>query len=179
MEEFAYQGTDILAVIRTVVENNPEIYGVTIAFEPHAYSTNARTFAPYYFKQNGKWNLPISLTTTSPRIGIRSPENYTRQYVRALFRRSSRGIMMAAFSVPFTDGFPENACWPDCHRGYLARLAEGDHCFYQDRPDRLRLSHLEERRNYHASDSRLVMNETIFMVAEDRGDQEMREWGGA
>lgn len=44
----------LLELIRAVVENNPEIYGSTVSFEPHSFDKGARCFAPYYYKSGGE-----------------------------------------------------------------------------------------------------------------------------
>ena len=179
MEQFAYQGTDILAVIRTVVENNPEIHGVTIAFEPHAYSTNARTFAPYYFKQNGKMEftyIPYDYFTSDWYQIAR--ELRAAIWSEPYFDEAAGGIMMAAFSVPFyrwisgervLAGIVTAAISLDWLKEIIAsiKIARTGYGFLISKNGAI-ITH---------PDSRLVMNETIFMVAEDRGDQEMREVG--
>jgi sigma-B regulation protein RsbU (phosphoserine phosphatase) len=44
---------ELLALIRTTVENNPEIYGSAVAFEPYAFSAKSRLYAPYYYREKG------------------------------------------------------------------------------------------------------------------------------
>ena len=44
----------LLSWIRTTVENNPEIYGAFVAFEPYAFSAKSRLYAPYYYREKGK-----------------------------------------------------------------------------------------------------------------------------
>jgi len=179
LEEFSYRGGDILSAIRIVVEKNPEIYGVAVAFEPHAYKANERTFAPYYFKHNGKMNF------TNIQYDYFTSDWY--QIARELnapiwsepyFDEEAGGIMMAAFSVPFYK-------WISGER-VLAGVVAAD----------ISLEWLKEivasmkiaRTGYGFliskngtiithPDSHLIMNETIFTVSEDRGDPEMREVG--
>ena len=37
---------ELLSLIRTTVEHNPEIYGSFVAFEPYAFSAKSRLYAP-------------------------------------------------------------------------------------------------------------------------------------
>jgi len=45
---------ELLSLIRTTVEHNPEIYGSFVAFEPYAFSAKSRLYAPYYYREKGK-----------------------------------------------------------------------------------------------------------------------------
>jgi Serine phosphatase RsbU, regulator of sigma subunit len=54
LETGNYQEKPLHALLRSAVENNPEIYGSSIAFEPYAYSSQTRLYAPYFYRQNGK-----------------------------------------------------------------------------------------------------------------------------
>ena len=49
-----YTETELLSLIRTTVEKNPEIYGSGVAFEPYAFSAASRLYAPYYYRAKGK-----------------------------------------------------------------------------------------------------------------------------
>jgi len=44
----------IMNLLRSVIENNSEIYGTTIAFEPYAHDTDTLYFAPYFYKSEGE-----------------------------------------------------------------------------------------------------------------------------
>jgi sigma-B regulation protein RsbU (phosphoserine phosphatase) len=54
LETGNYQEKPLHALLRSAVENNPEIYGSGIAFEPYAYSSQTRLYAPYFYRKNGK-----------------------------------------------------------------------------------------------------------------------------
>ena len=54
LETSKHNEQQLLALIRTTVENNPEIYGSAVAFEPYAFSVKARLYAPYYYRKMGK-----------------------------------------------------------------------------------------------------------------------------
>ncbi len=179
MEGFAYRGGDIRAAIRTVVENNPEIYGVTIAFEPRAYRANTRAFAPYYFRQNGKIEFTYIHNDyfTSDWYQIAREVN-APIWSEPYFDKEAGGIMMAAFSVPFyrriagervVAGIVAADISLDWLKEIIAsiKIARTGFGFLISRNGTI-ITH---------PDSRLIMNETIFTVAEDRGDQEMRDVG--
>jgi len=53
LETGHYTEQELLSLIRTTVEKNPEIYGSTVAFEPYAFSSAYRLYAPYYYREKG------------------------------------------------------------------------------------------------------------------------------
>ncbi|EIC30449.1 SpoIIE family protein phosphatase [Methylomicrobium album] len=54
LETGNYSEEALHALLRTTVENNPEVYGASISFEPFAFSPKTRLYAPYYYRKNGK-----------------------------------------------------------------------------------------------------------------------------
>ncbi|MGR9046843.1 MAG: SpoIIE family protein phosphatase [Gammaproteobacteria bacterium] len=54
METSELTGQQLHSLLRTTVENNPEIYGAFFAFEPYAFNPKLRLYAPYYYRDKGK-----------------------------------------------------------------------------------------------------------------------------
>lgn len=54
LEYYSYDKQGMFNLLRSVIENNSEIYGSTIAFEPYAFDKEALYFAPYYYKSQGE-----------------------------------------------------------------------------------------------------------------------------
>ncbi|MFH1846845.1 MAG: SpoIIE family protein phosphatase [Candidatus Omnitrophota bacterium] len=52
LEQSAYTKDGLVRLLTSVVENNSEIYGSTIAFEPFAFDKDSYYFAPYAYKNN-------------------------------------------------------------------------------------------------------------------------------
>ncbi len=50
LEDTSRTKENLLSLIRQSVENNPEIYGAAIAFEPYMFDPDALYFAPYFYK---------------------------------------------------------------------------------------------------------------------------------
>jgi len=48
---------NIFFLLQRVVAENREVYGSTVAFEPYAFDSRRRFFAPYYYKHGGKLSL--------------------------------------------------------------------------------------------------------------------------
>lgn len=62
LEHSSYTKDDLIELLRSVVEGNPEIYGSTIAFEPYSFEQGAFYFAPYLYKKGQGENQATSLT---------------------------------------------------------------------------------------------------------------------
>lgn len=94
----------LLRVLRMIVENNPEIYGATIAFEPYAFDKTSEHFAPYFYKSKG--------TVKFEYLGdnykyfywdwYQIPKELNRpQWSEPYFDEGAGNIIMATYSVPF------------------------------------------------------------------------------
>jgi sigma-B regulation protein RsbU (phosphoserine phosphatase) len=53
LENSSYNEEELYRLLYTVVEKNPEIYGASIAFEPYAFKKDTEFFAPYFFREEG------------------------------------------------------------------------------------------------------------------------------
>ncbi len=54
LEEADYDKDQIMSLLHSIIEDNPEIYGATIAFEPYAFDKESLYFAPYFYKGEEK-----------------------------------------------------------------------------------------------------------------------------
>ncbi|MCX6356978.1 MAG: SpoIIE family protein phosphatase [Candidatus Aureabacteria bacterium] len=104
MEESSYTRDGLLKMLRTVVENNPEIYGSTISFEPYLFDRGLRLFGPYYYKPEGKlsfvyldetYDYPVWDWYTTPR------KTGAPVWTEPYFDKGGGNIIMSTYSVPF------------------------------------------------------------------------------
>ncbi len=179
MEDFTYEGGDILELIEAVVANNPDIYGATVAFEPYRYSPNTKAFAPYYFKKDGRTQFTYIPYDYFAWDWYQIPrELKTPIWTEPYFDEGAGNILMATYSVPFyrkDRGGREltGIVTADVSLSWLQELmasikiSETGYGFILSKNGTF-LTH---------PDPAFVMNETIFSVAEERGDPEMRELG--
>ena len=42
----------LLALIRRMVQDNSEIYGMTVAFQPYTFKKDLRSYAPYFYESS-------------------------------------------------------------------------------------------------------------------------------
>jgi sigma-B regulation protein RsbU (phosphoserine phosphatase) len=179
LESFSYDAGDLLKLIRSMVENNPEIYGATIAFEPYAYSRNSHAFAPYFFKRDGKLeftDIPYEYFTWD---WYQIPKELDQAiWTEPYYDEGAGRIIMTTFSVPFyriTGG----------ERIFMGVVtADVSLSWLQDIVSSIKVAQtgygflLSKNGTFviHPGPD-FVMNETIFSVAEARGDNHMRNLG--
>ncbi|MEW6669159.1 MAG: SpoIIE family protein phosphatase [Thermodesulfobacteriota bacterium] len=179
LEEFPYEGGELIRLLQSVVENNPDIFGATIAFEPYAYSPNLRNFAPYYFKKGGVVNFVYIPYEYFDWDWYQIPKELNAPvWTEPYFDEGAGSIMMTTFSAPFYrrvggQRVLAGIVTADVSLDWLQQLlsaikiAETGYGFVISRNGTF-VTHPE---------SSLVMNETIFSVAEEKNDPEMRELG--
>ena len=182
LENASYDREEILSLLREIVEKNPEICGSTIAFETSPFAGKSSAFAPSFYKANGK----ISFSELSGESGgyfssdwYQIPKELSRpQWSEPYYAGVGGNILMATYSVPFY------------------RESRGEFQFMGVVTADISLEWLQHivasikvlQTGYGVLISRngtlvthplkeLIMNETIFGLAEERGDTKLREIG--
>jgi serine phosphatase RsbU (regulator of sigma subunit)/HAMP domain-containing protein len=101
----SYTREDLLLLLRKTVENNPEIYGATIAFEPYMFDSEELYFAPYFYKDKGETKFTY--------IGSESYKYFSWDWYKVpkeenipvwsepYFDEGAGNIIMSTYSVPF------------------------------------------------------------------------------
>jgi len=104
LETSSYTREGILNLLRTVVENNSEIYGSTISYEPYAFDKKSRLFGPYYYKPGGK----LSFTCLDGNYNYIVWDWYTMPkklaapvWTEPYFDKGGGNIIMSPYCVPF------------------------------------------------------------------------------
>jgi sigma-B regulation protein RsbU (phosphoserine phosphatase) len=181
MENGNFTRERLLQVLRMAVENNPEIYGATIAFEPYAFDRTSEHFAPYFYKSKGKIKFEY--------LGdgykyfywdwYQIPRELNRpQWSEPYFDEGAGNIIMATYSVPFykkIDGRRQfmGIVTADLSLEWLREIVSSikilktGYGFLISKNGTLVTHPMKD----------LIMNETIFGVAEERGDTKLREIG--
>jgi len=177
-----YNRSELTDLIRTVVENNSEIFGSTIAYEPYAFDKNSKYFAPYFYKDNGDINF-IYLGGDTYRYfywdWYQIPKELDKpQWSEPYYDEGGGNIIMSTYSVPFYKNFEGKKEFmgivtADISLDWLEKIVSSieilktGYGFLISKNGTL-VTHPE---------SDLIMNETIFSLAEAREDQELREIG--
>ena len=182
LEDTTLTRQEILELNRRVLANNPEIYGMAIAFEPYSLQPDKLYFAPYYFRSGGRIGFTM-LGDAKYRYfymdWYQIPKELGRSaWTEPYFDEGGGGVPMATYSVPFyrtVDGKSVFAgvVTADISLSWLQelvgsiRLYDSGYAFLLSRHGTF-ITH---------PDKNLVMNQTIFSLAEERGSRELRELG--
>ncbi len=184
LETSPHTEQQLLRLIRTTLEDNPEVYGSGVAFEPYAFSSGQRLYAPYYYRDGGDIAF------------VRLEESYL--YVPYLYwdwYQIPRELGQLEWSEPYFDEGAGNILMATCS----VPLYGGDGASRQLRgivTADISLEALTEliasvkilKTGYAALLSRngvilthpwreAIMNETFFSIAEARNDPYLRELG--
>ncbi len=183
IENTQCSGDELKSMLHSVVKNNGEIYGATIAFEPYRFDPSVERYAPYFYKDS-EGNL---------RFADLAAENYSyfywdwyqipRELERTVwsepyFDEGGGNIVMSTCSVPFyrIEGGERRLCGivtADISLSWLEKIivsikiAQTGYGFVITRNGTFVVH----------PDKDLVMNETIFSRAEERNDKALRELG--
>ncbi len=183
LQQTAYDDKErLLGLIRSFVECNPEIYGSTFAFEPYAYDKDSLYFSPYFYKSEGETKFTY--------IGgegyhyfywtwYQLPKELNRPvWNEPYYDEGAGNIIMSTFSVPIYEtvsGSKEflGVLTADISLDWLQEIVssikifESGYGFLISRNGTVVTHPFKD----------LIMHETIFSVAEARGDIHLREIG--
>ncbi|WP_019867229.1 SpoIIE family protein phosphatase [Methylovulum miyakonense] len=184
LETSKHSEQELLALLRTTVEKNPEMYGSGIAFEPYAFSAESRLYAPYYYREKGR--IAFSRLDKSYRYvpylywdWYQIPRELGKpEWSEPYFDEGAGNILMATCSVPFYGGTGATK--------RLRGIVTAD--ISLDALTELISSVRILRSGYAALLSRngmilahplkgAIMNETFFSIGESRNDPSLRELG--
>ena len=179
LQESSYDRDDILKLLRSVIENNSQIYGATIAFEPYAFANKTLYFAPYFFKHNGKIKFTYIPYEYFYWDWYQIPKELNQPaWTEPYYDEGAGEIIMATYSVPFYRNVSGKrkligVVTADISLSWLQKtvasikIAETGYGFLISKNGAF-VTH---------PNSDFIMNETIFSVAEARADKHMRELG--
>ena len=179
LEVSFYDHGEILDLIRSVIENNSEIYGATIAFEPYTLDKETSSFAPYFYKRNGEIKFTYIPYEYFYWDWYQIPKELEHPaWTEPYYDEGAGEIVMATYSVPFYKTVMGERKFmgvvtADISLSWLQeivtsiKIAQTGYGFLITKNGTF-VTH---------PDSDFVMNETIFSVAEARGDTRMRQLG--
>ena len=184
LETGRYTEQELLSLIRTTVEKNPEIYGSTVAFEPYAFSRSTRLYAPYFYREKG--TIAFSRLENAyqhvPYLywdWYQIPRELGKpEWSEPYFDEGAGNIAMSTCSVPFYDTANgtkqlKGVVTADISLESLTKLVSSvkilktGYAALLSRNGMLLAHPLKDA----------VMNETFFSIAEERKDPSLRELG--
>ncbi|MFH1665665.1 MAG: SpoIIE family protein phosphatase [Candidatus Omnitrophota bacterium] len=95
-------------MLQLVIENDPDIYGTTAAFEPYAFDESAFYFAPYFYRKGDKIEYADLGTDSYGYFDwdwYKAPKELGRPvWSEPYFDKGGGNIIMSTYSVPFYRG---------------------------------------------------------------------------
>lgn len=182
LENRTFTDEELADSIRSAVEKNPDIFGMAVAFEPYAFNAADIYHSPYAFRQGNSISLSY---LGSPAYHYFNFDWYQipkelkgATWSEPYFDEGGGSIVMATFSAPFfkaIDGRKvfQGVVTADMSLSRLqdaissVKLFETGYAFLISRTG-LFITHKKKR---------AIMRESIFSVAEERGDPKLRTIG--
>ncbi len=182
LEERVSSREEILKMIENELKTNPEIFGSTVAFEPYAFDPDLLYYAPYFYRDKEKLNFRL-LGNDSYRYfskdWYRIPKELKRPvWSEPYFDEGGGDIIMSTYSVPFTrivNGESEftGVVTADISLDWLVDIIS-QVTIYQSG-----YAFLISQNGVFVThpDKNLIMQESIFSIADSVGDMELGEIG--
>ncbi|NDV18941.1 SpoIIE family protein phosphatase [Pseudodesulfovibrio sp. JC047] len=182
LEDATLSSEEILELNRRVLANNPEIYGMAIAFEPYSIKPDTLYFSPYYYRSGGRIGFTM-LGNAKYRYFFMDWYQIPKELGRPIwtepyFDDGGGGVVMATYAVPFFQKRNGQTTFTgvvtaDISLTKLQEKVAKIHIFDSG------YAFLLSRHGTFIThpDKRLIMNQTIFSLAEERGSDTMRTLG--
>ncbi|MDD5085872.1 MAG: SpoIIE family protein phosphatase [Candidatus Omnitrophica bacterium] len=182
LEQSSCTKEEIMGLLRSAVESNPEIYGATIAFEPYGFDKGSLYFAPYFYKSEGETKFSYLGGDSYQYFywdWYQIPKELDRPvWSEPYFDEGGGGVIMSTYSVPFyetVDGKRQfmGIVTADVSLAWLQeivssiKIAKTGYGFLISRNGTV-LTH---------PSAKFIMNDTIFGLAEVLNDKNMRRLG--
>lgn len=173
---------ELIDLLRRIIEQNPGIYGIGAIFEPYAFEKESLYFAPYFCRHEGKIEFDMLGSESYPYFyydWYQIPKELQQPQWSEPYRDVGGGnIIMATYSVPFyktVDGQRKfmGVVGADISLEALSKIVSSIKIL------RTGDGFLISRNGAFVTHKRpeLIMNETIFGIAEAQNDSRLREVG--
>lgn len=182
LEDVSLSYDEMITLSRKIVENNANVFGVAIAFEPFTVSPGQLFFAPYCYRDGDR--------IVSTHLG---GPNYV--YFNMDWYQLPRELQRTVWTEPYVDTGGGNMLMTTCAAPFYKNI-NGRQCFAGVVTADISLAWLQKKCSdiqlydsgyavlvsgrgtflYHP-DSELVLNETVFTIAEERNDPSLWDLG--
>lgn len=169
----------LLALMEAILKQNTDIYGTAVAFEPYMWDSKVRRFGPYLYR--GKEGISSTLIPYDyfSWNWYKLPRQFNSStWIEPYFDEGAGNIIMSTYSVPFYRNVKGEKKFAgivtiDISLDWLQKIAA------DIRIGKTGYAFLISKNGTFVThpDSRLIMNKTIFSVAEERNDPQLREVG--
>ncbi len=179
------RGTGIPEIIHAALSSNPEIFGTAVAFEPYAFHPQKRYYAPYGYREPDQSIKTVFLGSDDYHYfswdwyGLPKELNHA-VWSEPYFDEGGGKIIMATYSVPFNkiaggQRSLQGIVTADVSLSWLKEIVAAVKIFQSGyafliSQNGVFITHPREE---------LIMRESLFSLAEARGDPGLREIGRA
>jgi sigma-B regulation protein RsbU (phosphoserine phosphatase) len=169
----------LLSLMKGVLESNPEIYGSAIAFEPYTRDPKARLYSPYWYKKGDAIESLFIQYDYFTWDWYKTPKESGRpEWTEPYFDEGAGNIVMSTYSVPFFRGDGGEKKFAgivtiDISLAWLQKIVS------DIKIGKTGYAFLISKKGTYVTHPRssLIMNKTIFGVAEERKDPLIAEIG--
>ncbi len=182
LEAYPYQEADLLRLMRTTVATNREVFGVAVAFEPHAFNPKFYYFCPYCYRDQGRIKISF-LGSDSYRYfywdWFQIPKELHKAcWSEPYYDEGGGNIIMCTYSVPLyrraggTRKFV-GVVTADLSLMWLKKLVSAVKIYQSG------YAFLISQNGVFVThpDAKWIMRESIFSIAEARHDPSLRRLG--
>ncbi|PKN34674.1 MAG: serine/threonine protein phosphatase [Deltaproteobacteria bacterium HGW-Deltaproteobacteria-19] len=182
LEKKALSRAELEDQIRSMLDANPDIFSSAVAFEPYVFDPSRKYYAPFYFRE-GRFLKRRDLGNEAYRYDQWDWYQIPREmredgWSEPYFDEGGAGIMMSTFSAPFFQRPGgrrkfRGVVTADISLGWLVEVVSrisitpSGYAFLLSR-NGVFVSHPERK---------LILRESIFSIAEEKGDAALRELG--
>jgi sigma-B regulation protein RsbU (phosphoserine phosphatase) len=181
LETQVYTRDSLLKWIENVLHTNPEIYGATVAYEPFAFDPESRYYAPYVCREDDKLRIHDADAAFNYFYWdwYLMPKELGRPiWSEPYFDSDGGNIVMTSFSVPFYRKAHNEKAFSGVVTADLSlkwlneiisriKIYQSGYAFLISQSG-VFISHPNKD---------LIMNESVFSIAEATGDTELRDIG--
>jgi class 3 adenylate cyclase/HAMP domain-containing protein len=184
LQDYPYKQKDLERLLRSTISSNRDIFGMAVAFEPHAFNHKVYYFCPYCFRDHGRTKITY-LGSESYRYFYWDWYQLPKELHRAVwsepyFDEGGGNIIMSSYSVPFYRGQGKarklkGVVTADISLMWLKKLVSGVKIYTSGYAFLLSRNGVFVTHPEHD----LIMRESIFSLAEARHDPALRRLGRA
>ncbi len=182
MQNHPHSAEDINRLLKSTIQDNPDIFGSAIAFAPYAFDPQKRYYAPYCYRRTGAPTVTMLGSESYHYFDLdwyQIPRELDRPiWTEPYFDEGGGNIIMSTFSVPFYRGHQnediiEGIITADISLLWLQEIVSSvkiysrGYAFLISRNGKV-VTHPKKQ---------LIMQESIFSIAEDRSDESLRTLG--
>lgn len=181
LENQTYSRTSLLKSIENILVTNPEVYGAMVAFEPFLFDPDIRYYGPYIYRENGAFRNFGEEVTFNYCLWdwyLIPKELNHPVWSEPYFDAGVTNIVMTTFSVPFYRNVHDERLFSGVVTADLSlewlkdivshiTIYESGYAFLISQSG-VFVSHPNKN---------LIMNESVFSIAEATGDAALRDIG--